>query len=131
MDTSDIQITEAFKDYGFWIEYRASRIVECNVEEPAYVELFIGESKLDGAKQFVFGIGQKSRKISKVQIVAAKSKYFFMVINRDDIVCKYKLWKCNIMCSLPDEVLEMGPRILEMEALVAFWSLFAFRVIDS
>ena len=83
MDTAEIQITRVFKEYYYWVDYRAPRIMQSREAEGPHVELIIGKSKLGGARPFISGISQTIRAILKVQIRAGRSKYFFIVVQRD------------------------------------------------
>ena len=74
MDASKIQITGAFEEYGFWVEYTAPNVLQSSEVARAHVQLFIGESKLGGDRPFISGIGQAIGQILKVHIRAGKSK---------------------------------------------------------
>ena len=91
MAASKIQITRAFEEYGFWVDYTAPKVLQSNEATRAHVQLFIGESKLGGDRPFITGIRQAAGQILKVQIRAGRSKYFFIVMQREGEVCKYKL----------------------------------------
>ena len=73
MDASKMPITKAFEEYGFWVDYTASKLQQSNEAEGADVQLIIGESKLGGGRPFISGIGQATRK-------AGISKYFFIIV---------------------------------------------------
>ena len=88
----------------------------------AHAELYIGESKLEGARWFISSIGQKSGSVVKVQVMASKSDYFFLVVKRDGNLYKYKMQKQHIMCHVPDEAVKIKPTILGLKALTTFWS---------
>ena len=102
-----------------------------NEAERPNVQLVIGESKLGGGRTFISGIGQAAGHILKVHIRAGRSKYFFIVVEREGQVYKYKLRRGNIMSPLPNAVLEIRPRIPGMRRLAAFWSILAPPVADS
>ena len=93
METSTLRITESFLEYGFWVQYQSATNEDPNSEVHAHAELYIGESKLGGARWFISGIGQKSGSIVKVQVMASKCDHFFLVVNRDGTLYKYKLQK--------------------------------------
>ena len=131
MDASKIQITGAFEEYGFWVDYTAPQVLQSSEAARAHVRLFIGESKLGGDRPFISGIGQAAGQILKVQIKADRSKYFFIVVQREAEVYKYKLRRGNIMSPIPNVVLEIRPRIPGIRRLAAFWSILAPRVVDS
>ena len=131
MAESRIQITGAFEEYGFWVDYTAPTILQSSEAERAHVKLFIGESKLGGDRPFISGIGQAAGQILKVQIRAGRSKYFFIVVQREAEVYKYKLRHGNIMSPIPNAALEIRPRIPGLRRLAAFWSILAPTVADS
>ena len=56
-DTSTLRITESFLDYGFWVQYHSFVHEDPNSEVRVHAELYIGESKLEGARRFILGIG--------------------------------------------------------------------------
>ena len=66
-----------------------------------------------------------------MQIKADRSKYFFILVQREGQVYKYKLRRANIMSPLPNAVLEIRPRIPGMRRVAAFWSSLAPTVADS
>ena len=68
------------------------------------MQLVIGESKLGGGRPFISGIGQAAGKILKMHIRVGRSKYFFIVVEREGQVYKYKLWRENIMSLLPNAI---------------------------
>ena len=114
MEAPKIQIIEAFEEYGYWMHYTGPTLLQYSEAERAHVQLFIGENKLDGGRPFISGIGQAAGQILKVQIMASKSKYFFILVQRERQVYKYKLRRANIMYPLLNVVLEIRPRILGM-----------------
>ena len=63
--------------------------------------------------------------------MASKCDHFFVVVNRDGTLYKYKLCKHHIMSPIPDQALEMKPRIPGLKALSSFWSKLAPDVADS
>ena len=97
----------------------------------AHAELYIGESKLGGARRFISGIGQKSGSIVKVQIMASKCDHFFVVVNKDGTLYKYKLCKHHIMSHVPDAALEIKPTIPGLKGLASFWLKLPPDVADS
>ena len=131
MDAPKVQITVAFEEYRFWMQYTASNTVNSSVAERLHVHLIIRESKLRGAKTFISGIGQVVREILKVQIRAGRSKYFSIVVQKKGQVYKYKLQRRNIMCPLSKEVLDIRPKIPGMRSLAQFWSLLEPKIVDS
>ena len=102
-----------------------------NSEVCAHAELYIGESKLEGARQFISNIGQKSGSIVKVQVMVLKCDHFFVVVKRDGTLYKYKLRKQHIMSDVADEALEIKPTIPGLNALASFWSKLPPDVADS
>ena len=130
-DTSTFRITESFLDYGFWVQYQRALNEDPNSEVRAHAELYIGESKLGGVQRFISGIGQKSGSIVKVQVMPSKSEYFFLVVNRDGDLYKYKLRKQHIMCPVPDDAIKIKPTIPGLKALATFWSKLPQDVADS
>ena len=120
METSTLRITESFLDYGFWVQYQSALNEDPNSEVHAHAQLYIGESKLGGARRFILGIGQKSGSIVKVQVMALKCDHFFLIVNRDGTLYKYKLQKQHIMSPIPDEALEIKPTIPGLKALASF-----------
>ena len=131
MAATRVQITGTFEEYGFWVDYMAPQGLQFSEAEQAHVQLFIGESKLGGDRPFISGIGQAAGQILKVHIRAGRSKYFFIVVQREAEVYKYKLRRGNIMSPIPNAVLEIRPRILGVRRLAAFWSILAPMVADS
>ena len=131
MEAPKIPITYAFEEYGFWVEYMAPNVLQSNEAERPNVQLFIGKSKIGGGRMFISGIGQAAGHILKVHIRAGRSKYFFIVEQREGQVYKYKLRRGNIMSPLPNAVLEIRPRIPGMRRLAAFWAILAPMVADS
>ena len=131
METSTLRITKSFLDYGFWVQYQSALNANPNAEVHAHAELYIGESKLGGARRFISGIGQKLGNIVKVQVMASKCEHFFLVVNRDGTLYKYKLRKQHIMALVPDEALEIKPTIPGLKALASFWSKLQADVADS
>ena len=130
-DTSTLRITESFLDYGFWVQYQSALNEDPNCEVHGHAELYIGESKLGGAQQFISGIGQKSGSVVKVQVMPSKSDYFFLVVKRDGDLYKYKLWKQHIMCPVPDEAVKIKPMIPGLKVLATFWLKLPQDVADS
>ena len=63
--------------------------------------------------------------------MASKCDHFFLVVNKDDTLCKYKLRKQHIMSLVPDAVLKIKPTILGLKALTSFWSKLPPDVVDS
>ena len=102
-----------------------------NPEVCAHAELYIGESKLGGARWFILSIGQKSGSIVKVQVMALKCDHFFVVVKRDGTLYKYKLRKHHIMSPVPDEAFEIKSTIPGLKALASFWSKLPSDVADS
>ena len=49
-DTNTLRITESFLDYGFWVQYQSALNEDPNFEVSTHVELYIGKSKLGGAR---------------------------------------------------------------------------------
>ena len=96
-----------------------------------HAELYIGKSKLGGARQFISSIGQKSGSIVKVQVMASKCDHFFLVVNRDGTLYKYKLRKQHIMSLVPDDALKIKPTIPGLKALASLWSKLLPDVADS
>ena len=131
MDVSTIQIIEAFEEFGFWMVYTALKELQSSDVKRAQVQLFIGESKLSAGKPFISGIGQAAGQTLRVQIKGARSKVFFIVIQREGQLYKYRLRRGNIMSPLPNAVLGIRPRIAGMRSLAAFWSILAPTVADS
>ena len=131
METSTLRITESFLDYGFWVQYQSALNADPNSEVHTHAELYIGESKLGGARRFISGIGQKLGRIVKVQVMASKCDHFFLVVNKDGTLYKYKLRKQHIMSPVPDEALEIKPTIPGLKALASFWSKLQSDVVDS
>ena len=131
MATPKMQITQAFEEYGFWVDCTPPTRGPSNDAARPNVQLVIGESKLGGGRKFISGIGQAAGHILKVHIRAGRSKYFFIVVEREEPVFKYKLRRGNIMSPLPNAVLEIRPRIPGMRRLAAFWSVLAPTVADS
>ena len=119
-DTSTLRITESFLEYGFWVQYESVVREDLNSKLRAHRELYIDESKLEGARQFISGIGQKSGSIVKVQVMASKCDHFFLVVNRDGTLYKYKFRKHHIMSPIPDEALEIKPTIPGLKVLATF-----------
>lgn len=105
--------------------------IQSTIYQPAHAQLFIGESKIGGAGQFISGISQKAGFISKVIVRGSTSAYLFVVVSRDGSTYKYKLRRSNIMCPVPDEVLQIRPRVPGLKALAACWSLLPSNVADS
>ena len=130
-DTITLRIIESFLDYGFWVQYQRALNEDPNSEVRAHVELYIGESKLGGVQQFTSSIGQKSGSVVKVQVMPSKSEYFFLVVNRDGDLYKYKLRKQHIMCPVPDDAIKIKPTIPRLKALATFWSKLPQDVADS
>ena len=130
-DTSTLCITESFLDYGFWVQYQSAVHEDPNFEVRAHAKLYIGESKLEGTRQFILGIGQKSGSIVKVQVMASKCDHFFAVVKRDGTLYKYKLRKHHIMSHIPDEALEIKPTIHGLKGLASIWSKLQLDVADS
>ena len=56
-DTSTLRITESFLDYVFWVQYQSALNEDPKSDVRAHAELYIGESKLGGARRFISGIG--------------------------------------------------------------------------
>ena len=129
--TSTLRITESFVDYGFWVQYQSALNVDPNSEMHAHAELYIGESKLGGARRFISGIGQKSGSLVKVQVMVSKCDHFFLVVNRDGTLYKYKLRKQHMMSPVPDQTLQIKPTIPGLKVLVSFWSKLPLSVADS
>ena len=119
-DTSTLCITKSFLDYGFWVQYQSALNEDPNSEVRAHVELYIGESKLREAGRFISGIGRKSGSILKVQLMASKCDHFFLVVNRDGTLYKYKVYKQHIMSPIPDQALEIKPTIPGLKVLASF-----------
>ena len=117
-------------EYGFWVQYQPVVREDLNSEVCAHVELYIGESKLGGARQFISSIGQKSGSIVKVQVMASKCDHFFLVVNRDGTLYKYKFQKHHIMSPVPYVALEIKPTIPGLKALAMFWSKLPLDVAD-
>ena len=63
--------------------------------------------------------------------MASKCDQFFVVVNRDGTLYKYRLRKHHIMYPVPDQMLEMKPKIPRLKALSSFWSKLAPDVADS
>ena len=63
--------------------------------------------------------------------MASKCDHFFVMVNRDGTLYKYKLRKQHIMSHVPDQALEIKRRIPGLEALSSFWSKLAPDVADS
>ena len=118
-------------DYGFWVQYQSPSNVDPNSEMRIHTELYIGESKLGGARRFISGIGQKLGSIVKVQVMASRCDHFFLVVNRDGTLYKYKLRKQHIMSPVPDQALQIKLTIPRLKALVSFWSKLPPSVADS
>ena len=129
--TGTLRITESFMDYGFWIRFEGSSSGNSTSKNPARADLYIGESKLAEGKRFILGIGQNTGAIVKVQAMASKCDHFFIVVNRDGTLYKYRLRKHHIMSPVPDQALEMKLRIPGLKALSSFWSKLAQDVADS
>ena len=130
-DINTLRIIESFLDYGFWVQYQRAVHKDPNPEVHAQAELYIGESKLGGVRWFISSIGQKSRSIVKVQVMAAKCDHFFVVVNRDGTLYKYKLRKHHIMSPILDEALEIKPTIPGLKGLASFWLKLPPDVADS
>ena len=130
-DISTVSITDSFFEYGFWVQYQSASHANPNYEVRAHAKLYIGESKLGGARQFISGIGQKSGSIMKVQVMASKCDHFFVLVKRDGTLYKYKLCKHHIMSPVPDEALAIKPTIPGLKALALFWSKLLQDVADS
>ena len=107
MDASTIQITGAFKEFGLWVAYTPPTELHSSDVKRAQIQLFIGESKLGGGRPFISGIVQAVGQILKVQIRGARSKVFFIVIQREGQVYKYRLRRGNIMSPLLNAVLNI------------------------
>ena len=120
MAAPKMQITQAFEEYGFWVDCTPPTRGPSTEAERPNVQLVIGESKLGGSRTFISGIGQAVGHILKVHIRAGRSKYFFIVVEREGQVYKYKLRQGNIMLPLPNAVLESRPRIPGLRRLAAF-----------
>ena len=135
MDTTQaigtLRIMESFMDYGFWIRFEGSSSGNSTSKNRARADLYIGESKLGEGRKFISGIEQNTGAIVKVQVMASKSDHFFVVMNRDGTLYKYRFRKHHIMSPVPDQTLEMKPRILGLKALSSFWSKLAPDVADS
>ena len=95
-DTSMFRITESFLDYGFWVQYQSALHEDLNSKVHDHAELYIGESKLGGARWFISGIRQKSGSIVKVQMMASTCDHFFLVVKRDGTLYKYKPTQKNV-----------------------------------
>ena len=130
-DKNMLRITESFLDYGFWVQYQSIVHEDPNSEVHAHAELYIAESKLGGARRFISGIGQKSRSIVKVQVMASKCHHFFAEVNKDGTLYKYKLRKHHIMSPVPNAALEIKPTIPGLKGLASFWSKLPPDVADS
>ena len=126
-----LRITESFLDYGFWIRFEEFSSGNFTLENPARADLYIGESKLGEGRRFISGIGQNTGAIVKVQVMASKCDHFFVVVNRDGMLYKYRLRKYHIMSPVPDQALEMRLQIPGLKALSSFWSKLAQDVADS
>ena len=63
--------------------------------------------------------------------MASKSDHFFLVVKRDGTLYKYKLRKQHIMSPIPDEALEIKPKVPGLKALTSFWSKLPPDVVES
>ena len=63
--------------------------------------------------------------------MAAKCDHYFVVVNRDGTLYKYKLRKHHIMSPILDEALEIKPTIPGLKGLASFWSKLPPDVADS
>ena len=131
MEAPKIPITHALEEYGFWMEYTAPKVLQSNEAERPNVQLVVGKSKIDRGQMFISGIGQAVGHILKVHIRAGRSKYFFIVVQREGQVYKYKLRRGNIMSPLSNVVLEIRPQIPGMRRVAAFWVVLALTVADT
>ena len=84
------------------------------------MELFNKESKLEKAQQFILGIGQKFGALVKIQVMACKCDYFFLVVNKNGTLYKYKLRKSHIMSLVLDQILEIQPKIPRLKTIVSY-----------
>ena len=116
MDASKIQITGAFEEYGFWVEYTAPKVLQSNATAKAHVQLFIGESKLGGDRPFISGIGQAAGQILKVHIRVGRSKYFFMSCRERDKCTSTNLGAATSWLHFQMKLWTLGPEFLECDA---------------
>ena len=63
--------------------------------------------------------------------MASKCDHFFVVVNRDGTLYKYRLHKHHIMSLVLDQTLEIKPRIPGLKAISSFKSKLAPNVVDS
>ena len=129
--TDTLCISESFMDYGFWIRFEGSLSENSTLENRARADLYMGENKLGEGRKFISGIGQNAGAIVKVQVMASKCDHFFVVVNRDGTLYKYRLRQHHIMSPIPNQMLEMKPRILGLKALSSLWSKLPPDVVDS
>ena len=121
MDTTQATGTlEGFMDYGFWIRFQGSSNGNSTSENSTHADLYISESKLGEGRRFISSIGQNVGAIVKVQVMASKCDHFFVMVNRDGTLYKYKLRKHHIMSHVPDQTFEIKSRIPGLKALPSF-----------